>query len=91
MCLLYCYFLIISLALKKSQKEASILVQQILRGKEIEGHGQGNCNKLSKLEPDLTGNWRSLFLHTEDILVRERNQLVSTTHISLLAYVQLSK
>ncbi|KAF5480823.1 hypothetical protein F2P56_001536 [Juglans regia] len=64
--------------LKRSQKETSILVQQSCRGKETEIHGQGNCNKLSKLESDLTGHWKSLFLHMEDILIHERNQLQSS-------------
>ncbi|XP_041002929.1 uncharacterized protein LOC121248514 [Juglans microcarpa x Juglans regia] len=65
-------------ALKRSQKETSILVQQSCRGKETEIHGQGNCNKLSKLESDLTDHWKSLFLHMEDILIHERNQLQSS-------------
>ncbi|XP_059624297.1 uncharacterized protein LOC132267219 [Cornus florida] len=62
-------------ALKKSQKEAGILVHRSCRDKGIDRHGQGNSNKFSKLESDLMGQWRSLFLHMEDILVRESSQL----------------
>ncbi|XVE83169.1 hypothetical protein DITRI_Ditri16bG0066200 [Diplodiscus trichospermus] len=50
--------------LKKSQKEASILV-----------HSQGNAKNSSKLESDLTSQWRSLFHNMEDIFVHESNQL----------------
>nr|XP_023919154.1 uncharacterized protein LOC112030717 [Quercus suber] len=64
--------------LKKSQKEASILVQNSCRGKEVDIHGQGNCNKVTKLDPDLTGQWKSLFLHMENIFVNESNQLQSS-------------
>lgn len=62
-------------ALKKSQKEASILVQRSCRDNWPEKRGQGNFNKFSRLESDLTGHWTSLFLRTEDILVRECSQL----------------
>ncbi|XVF15157.1 hypothetical protein REPUB_Repub09cG0125900 [Reevesia pubescens] len=62
-------------ALKKSQKEASILVQKSGRGKQTDIHNQGNANKSSKLESDLTNQWRSLFLNMEDIFVHESNQL----------------
>ncbi|XP_021678425.2 uncharacterized protein LOC110663445 isoform X2 [Hevea brasiliensis] len=62
-------------ALKKSQKEASILVNKYARGKQTDIHSQGNSNKSSKLESDLTTQWRSLFHHMEDIFVHENNQL----------------
>uniref|UniRef100_A0A5B6YQU9 DNA-directed RNA polymerase n=1 Tax=Davidia involucrata TaxID=16924 RepID=A0A5B6YQU9_DAVIN len=62
-------------ALKKSQKEASILVQKSCRDKGIDKHGQGNSNKILKLESELMGQWRSLFLRMEDILVHESSQL----------------
>lgn len=65
-------------ALKKSQQEASILVQSSCRKKEIEKHGQESCRKFSKLESDLTGQWRSLFLHMEDIFGRESSHLESS-------------
>ncbi|XP_062149170.1 uncharacterized protein LOC133857832 [Alnus glutinosa] len=61
--------------LKKSQKETSLLVEQSCKGKETNVQDQGNFNKLSKSESDLTGHWRSLFIHMEDILARESNQL----------------
>ncbi|XP_022740057.1 uncharacterized protein LOC111292107 [Durio zibethinus] len=61
--------------LKKSQKEASILVQKSGRGKQTDIHSQGNFNKSSKLESDLMSQWRSLFLNMEDIFVHESNRL----------------
>ncbi|KAH1039638.1 hypothetical protein J1N35_041381 [Gossypium stocksii] len=61
--------------LKRSQKEASILVQKSCSRKEIDIHNLGNPNKSSKLESDLTSQWRSLFLNMEDIFVHESNQL----------------
>ncbi|KAK4592245.1 hypothetical protein RGQ29_016672 [Quercus rubra] len=57
--------------LKKSQKEASILVQRL---KETDTHGQGNSKSLN-LESDLTSQWKSLFIRMEDIFVHESNQL----------------
>ncbi len=67
------------LVLKKSQKEASNLVQRV---KETDTHDQGNCSISSKLASDLTSQWKSLFLHMGDIFVHESNQLVSATFIS---------
>ncbi|XP_052197743.1 uncharacterized protein LOC127804778 [Diospyros lotus] len=72
-------------ALKKSQKEASIMVDRSCKDKGIDKRGQGNCYKFSKLESDLTSQWRSLFLHMEDIFVREGSQLEA----SLLALKDL--
>ncbi|XP_058185091.1 uncharacterized protein LOC131302448 [Rhododendron vialii] len=62
-------------ALKKSQKEASILAQRYCRDKGLDKHNQENCLKSSRLESDLMGQWRSLFLHMEDILGHEGSQL----------------
>ncbi|XP_031283091.1 uncharacterized protein LOC116141744 [Pistacia vera] len=62
-------------ALKKSQKEASCLVQKCVRGKELEIPGQGSSGKSSKLESDLMSQWRSLFSHMEDIFGHESSQL----------------
>lgn len=79
---LYKTFIPYFLALKKSQKEANVLVQRSLRSQGIEQHhGQGNTNRISKLESDLMGQWRSLFLHMEDIFGRENSQLVSITFV----------
>ncbi|OAY35863.1 hypothetical protein MANES_12G136900v8 [Manihot esculenta] len=64
-------------ALKKSQKEASILVNKYARGKQTDLPGQGNSNKSSKLESDLTAQWRSLFHRMEDIFAHESNQLLN--------------
>ncbi|KVH92219.1 uncharacterized protein LOC112515774 [Cynara cardunculus var. scolymus] len=62
-------------AIKKSQKEASILVHQNSRDGATGKYGQGSSEKFSNLESDLTGQWMSLFLHMEDIFVREGSQL----------------
>ncbi|XAR73359.1 hypothetical protein NMG60_11007305 [Bertholletia excelsa] len=72
-------------ALKKSQKEANIMVERSCRDKGIDKHGQGKYQKYSTLESDLVYQWRSLFLHMEDILVREGSQLET----SLLALKDL--
>lgn len=69
--------LIVCVAIKKSQKEASILVKRNSRNNEIGKYGQQS--KFSKLESDLTDKWRSFFLHMEDIFALESNQLVSFT------------
>ncbi|KAL4582886.1 hypothetical protein LXL04_007447 [Taraxacum kok-saghyz] len=71
-------------AIKKSQKEASILVHQNSRNGNgsIDKYGQGDSEKFSNLESDLTGRWMSLFVHMEDIFVREGTQL--ETSLSML-------
>ena len=80
-------FILFFLALKKSQKEANSLAQKSCREKETGTHSQGDTSKSSKLESDLTGQWKSLFCHMEDILVRESNQLVSVISISYALYL----
>ncbi|KAJ4825775.1 hypothetical protein Tsubulata_015916 [Turnera subulata] len=62
-------------ALKKSQKEASILVNKYAMGKKTDAHIQGDLSDSSKLESDLTGQWRSLFRHMEDMFADENSQL----------------
>ncbi|EXB53879.1 hypothetical protein L484_001966 [Morus notabilis] len=66
-------------ALKKSKKEAHTLAQKSCREKETDTHNQGDPINSSNLESDLTGHWKSLFCHMEDIFVRENSQLVSVT------------
>ncbi|XP_071713793.1 uncharacterized protein [Rutidosis leptorrhynchoides] len=68
--------------IKKSQKEASILVRQNSGDGAFGKHGKGNLEKYSNLESDLTGRWKSLFLHMDDIFVREGVQL--ETNLSTL-------
>ncbi|OVA14617.1 hypothetical protein BVC80_1815g11 [Macleaya cordata] len=65
-------------ALKKSRKEVRSLVEKSSIPADFAKFCQGNSNKSMKLEFDLMNRWRSLFLHTEDILVRESNQLQSS-------------
>ncbi|KAF8019073.1 hypothetical protein BT93_H3826 [Corymbia citriodora subsp. variegata] len=64
-------------AVSKSQKEASSLVQKTDTAKDVI-HVPGNSNKSPNLEYALTNQWRSLFLHMEDILVREGRELQSS-------------
>lgn len=70
-------------ALRKSQKEAGILVNRYARGKQTNIHGEENSNKSLKLEFDLTDQWRSLFRHMEDVFANENSQLVSVTFCKL--------
>lgn len=71
------------LALKKSQKEASCLVQKCVRGKEIDIPSQGGTGKSSELESDLMSQWRSLFAHMEDIFGHESSKLVSVASVTV--------
>jgi hypothetical protein len=74
-------------ALKKSQKEAGILVNKYSRGKQTDIHSQVNSNKSLNLESDLTDHWRSLFRHMEDMFANESSQLVSVNFTALLDYI----
>ncbi|KAI3895106.1 hypothetical protein MKW92_048090 [Papaver armeniacum] len=65
-------------ALKKSRKEVRILVEKSSIPADFAKYCQGNSNKSMKLEFELMDRWRSLFLHTEDILVRESTHLQSS-------------
>ncbi|MCL7032849.1 hypothetical protein MKW94_025588 [Papaver nudicaule] len=65
-------------ALKKSRKEVRILVEKSSIPADFAKYCQGNSNKSMKLEFELMDRWRSLFLHTEDILVRESSHLQSS-------------
>ncbi|XP_076960471.1 uncharacterized protein LOC143636870 isoform X2 [Bidens hawaiensis] len=56
-------------AIKKSQKEATILVNRNSKD------AARNFEKVSNLESDLMGRWKSLFVHMEDIFIREGTQL----------------
>ncbi|CAI0554567.1 unnamed protein product, partial [Linum tenue] len=62
-------------ALKKSQKEASILVNKFSRGRQAEIPNQGNASNSLQFETDLTSQWRSLFQHMEDIFAHESCQI----------------
>ncbi|CAA0823591.1 Unknown protein [Striga hermonthica] len=62
-------------ALKKSQKEASILAERIIRSKSIERRGAESFTRPSKLESDLMYQWVSLFQHTAGVMEEESNQL----------------
>ncbi|KAL2531363.1 Uncharacterized protein Adt_04714 [Abeliophyllum distichum] len=62
-------------AIKKSQKEASILAERSCKSKATEKHGLGNSSRVSKLESDLMHQWRYLFQNMADLCERESNQL----------------
>lgn len=63
-------------ALKKSQKEANILVQRSTTNKAVDMHGQEKPEVVD-LRSSLMGQWRSLFSHMEDMFAQESSQLVS--------------
>ncbi|XP_043696844.1 uncharacterized protein LOC122647517 [Telopea speciosissima] len=65
-------------ALKKSRKEVKFCVDKSLNQYETDKNGMTNLDKSKELELDLMGRWKSLFLHTEGILVRESTQLQSS-------------
>lgn len=65
-------------ALKKSQKDASILAERSCRIKVNEKHGAESINRASKMESHLMHQWRSLFQHMADIWEVESNQLESS-------------
>ncbi|KAL8127464.1 uncharacterized protein LOC141721399 [Apium graveolens] len=65
-------------ALKKSQKEANILVQRSTKNKAIDIH-PGKPDAL-KLQSSLMDHWRSFFLHMEDIYGHESSQLESSLY-----------
>ncbi|CAI0429252.1 unnamed protein product [Linum tenue] len=62
-------------SLKKSQKEASILVNKFSRGRQAEVPNQGSASNSLQFETDLTWQWRSLFQHMEDIFAHESCQI----------------
>ncbi|GFQ00006.1 hypothetical protein PHJA_002144600 [Phtheirospermum japonicum] len=62
-------------AMKKSQKEASIVAERIMRGKGVEKHGVESFSGVSELESDLMYQWRSLFQHMAGVTEQESNQL----------------
>ncbi|KAL0842862.1 hypothetical protein Bca101_016107 [Brassica carinata] len=62
-------------ALKKSQKVASNLIQRNDKEKPTDLHALVNSVGAAKLESDLMGQWRSLFLSMGDILAHESNHL----------------
>ncbi|XP_039156226.1 uncharacterized protein LOC104415807 [Eucalyptus grandis] len=64
-------------AVSKSRKEASSLAQKIGTVKDVI-HVPGNSDNSPNLEYALTNQWRSLFLHMEDILVHEGRELQSS-------------
>ncbi|XP_009630799.1 uncharacterized protein LOC107783888 isoform X1 [Nicotiana tabacum] len=62
-------------AIKKSQKDASILVDRSCRGKGIWKEGPEKNIEASNLESSLMGQWKSLFQHMEHIFQHEAEEL----------------
>ncbi|KAG8373347.1 hypothetical protein BUALT_Bualt11G0014700 [Buddleja alternifolia] len=73
-------------AMKKSQKEASILAERSYRSKAMQKHDveSESSTKVPKLESDLMYQWRSLFQNMADIWEAEGNQLQTVSQRSLL-------
>ncbi|RAL51970.1 unnamed protein product [Cuscuta campestris] len=65
-------------ALKKSQKEASILAERSSKANAPQRHGSTHKTDSPNLESSLWNQWRSLFLHMENIYECESNQLESS-------------
>ncbi|XP_010680573.2 uncharacterized protein LOC104895702 [Beta vulgaris subsp. vulgaris] len=61
--------------LAKSQKDASNLAQKYSVENEMGRHAQPNSSDAAQIEADLTTQWRSLFLHLEDMFGSEGSQL----------------
>ncbi|OIW00417.1 hypothetical protein TanjilG_05767 [Lupinus angustifolius] len=64
--------------LRKSQKEANLLVHKFSGGNETVTSGQQNTSESSKLELSLMDQWKSLFVHMEKTFAQESSQLESS-------------
>ncbi|KAF1888081.1 hypothetical protein Lal_00024093 [Lupinus albus] len=65
-------------ALRKSQKEANLLVRKFSGGNEPIMNDQQNTSESSKLESTLMDQWKSLFVHMENTFSQEISQLESS-------------
>ncbi|KAE9610293.1 hypothetical protein Lalb_Chr07g0185101 [Lupinus albus] len=65
-------------ALRKSQKEANLLVHKFSGGKKTVTSDQQNTSESSKLELSLMDQWKSLFVHMENTFAHESSQLESS-------------
>lgn len=75
------------LAIKKSQKDASILVDRSCRGKGIWKEGPEKNIEAANIESSLLGQWKSLFQHMEHIFQHEAEELVSLLTVLLTVWV----
>lgn len=73
----------IYLAVKKSQREASLLVERSGKGKELQKEVPEKNIEAANLESSLMGHWKSLFQHMDHIFQREADQLVSLLTVLL--------
>ncbi|CAL0329949.1 unnamed protein product [Lupinus luteus] len=64
--------------LRKSQKEANLLVRKFSGGKEPITSDEQNTSESSKLESTLMDQWKSLFVHMENTFSQEISQLESS-------------
>ncbi|KAK4366766.1 hypothetical protein RND71_014646 [Anisodus tanguticus] len=62
-------------AIKKSQREASVLVERSCKGKELQMEDPEKNIEATNLESSLMGHWKSLFQHMEHIFQHEADQL----------------
>ncbi|KAL5703937.1 hypothetical protein ACHQM5_022428 [Ranunculus cassubicifolius] len=65
-------------ALKRSRKDVRSVIEKSCTYGGFGKNVNAISTKPTKLEHDLMGQWRSLFLHTEDVLIRESSQLQSS-------------
>jgi len=75
----------------KSQKEASNLAQRYSCDNAMSEHGEPNSSESTRLETDLMNQWKSLFLHVENVFVEESNQLVSFDQFIFFLIMLLTK
>lgn len=62
-------------AIKKSQREASLLVERSGKAEELQKEGPEKNIEAANLESSLMGHWKSLFKHMEHIFQHEADQL----------------
>ncbi|CAN4125619.1 unnamed protein product [Withania somnifera] len=62
-------------AVKKSQREASLLIERSGKGKELQKEGPEKNTETANLESSLVSHWKSLFQHMEHIFQHEADQL----------------
>lgn len=62
-------------AIKKSQREASLLVERSCKDIELQKEGPEKNIEAANLDSSLMGHWKSLFQHMEHIFQHESDQL----------------
>ncbi|ESW31631.1 hypothetical protein PHAVU_002G254400 [Phaseolus vulgaris] len=65
-------------AIKKSQKEAKMIIQKFSGLEDTVAHGQHQSEESLELELSLVHQWKSLFLQMQDMYAQESSQLESS-------------